>query len=140
MVPFWPDMAKNNSGPSKTMNDFARTFAAVERIVVVSKSLKHAEGGKTTIIRSNLKQEILKLKAEKGKDILVGGVDLPSQLMQLGLIDEYRFVVQPIVAGEGRRLFDDVKQKDLLQLKLVESKTFQSGCVVLSYNSISNNA
>jgi len=53
--------------------------------------------------------------------------------MELGLIDEYRFVVQPIIAGEGRRLFEGVNLPEKRQLKLVESKTFKSGCVGLRY-------
>jgi dihydrofolate reductase len=73
------------------------------------------------------------LKQEPGKNILVGGVDIPSQLIELGLIDEYRFVVMPIIAGEGRRLFDGVNLQEKLQLKLAESKTFKSGCVALRY-------
>ena len=64
---------------------------------------------------------------------MVGGVDIPSQLIELGLVDEYRFVVQPIVAGEGRRLLDRVSLRERLQLKLVESKILKSGCVALRY-------
>jgi dihydrofolate reductase len=73
------------------------------------------------------------LKQEPGKNILVGGVDVPSQLMELGLIDEYRLVVQPIIAGEGRRLFEGINLPEKRQLKLVESKTLKSGCVALRY-------
>jgi dihydrofolate reductase len=62
-----------------------------------------AEDGKTRIARGTLRDEVLKLKPEQGKDILTGGVDIPSQLIELGLVDEYRFVVHPIFAGEGRR-------------------------------------
>jgi riboflavin biosynthesis pyrimidine reductase len=57
----------------------------------------------------------------------------PSQLIGLGLIDEYRFVVQPIIAGEGRRLLEGVSLPERLQIKLVESKIFESGCVALRY-------
>jgi dihydrofolate reductase len=92
-----------------------------------------AEDENTRIVRTNLRDEILKLKQEPGKDILVGGVDIPSQLMELGLIDEYRFVVMPIIAGEGRRLMEGVSLPEKLQLKLVESKIFKSGCVALRY-------
>jgi dihydrofolate reductase len=73
------------------------------------------------------------LKQEQGKNILVGGVDIPSQLMQLGLVDEFRFVVGPTVVGEGRRLLEGVSLPEKLQLKLVESKFFESGCVALRY-------
>jgi dihydrofolate reductase len=65
------------------------------------------------------------LKQEQGKNILLGGVSVPSQLMELGLVDEYRFVVGPIVAGEGRRLLEGVSLPERLQLKLVESKFFR---------------
>jgi dihydrofolate reductase len=61
------------------------------------------------------------------------GVDIPSQLIELGLVDEYRFVVSPIVAGEGRRLLEGVSLQERLQLKPVESKIFKSGCVALRY-------
>ena len=64
---------------------------------------------------------------------MVGGVDLASQLMRLGLVDEYRFVVGPTLAGEGRRLLEGVNLSEKLQLKLVESKIFKSGCVALRY-------
>jgi len=74
------------------------------------------------------------LKQEPGKDILVGGVDIPSQLIKLGLVDEYRFVVMPIIAGEGRRLMEGVSLPEKLRLKLVESKVFKSGCVALRYS------
>jgi dihydrofolate reductase len=99
---------------------------------VFSRSLESPEGQNTRIVRTNLKDEILKLKKGQGKNILVGGVDIPSQLIELGLVDEYRFVVQPIVAGEGRRLLEGISLEKL-QLKLVESKTFKSGCVALRY-------
>jgi dihydrofolate reductase len=133
MFPFWPDVAKNLSGPTKGMNDFAQAFDSVPRIVVFSQSLEKAEGNKTRIVRTNLQDEIVKLKQEPGKNIATGGVSIPSQLMELGLIDEYLFLVQPIVAGEGRRLFDDVSLPEKLQLKLVESKIFESGSVALRY-------
>jgi dihydrofolate reductase len=130
MVPYWPDIAKSQS-ETKAENEFARTFVSKKKIVF-SRSLASAEDGNTRIVRTNLHDEILKLKQEPGKNILVGGVDIPSQLIQLGLVDEYRFVVTPIIAGEGRRLLEGVNLQKL-QLKLVESKTFKSGCVALRY-------
>lgn len=131
MVPYWPDIAKSRS-ETKADIEFARTFVSRKKIVF-SRSLASAEDENTRIVRTNLHDEILKLKQEPGKNILVGGVDVPSQLMELGLIDEYRFVVMPIIAGEGRRLFEGVNLPEKRQLKLVESKTFKSGCVALRY-------
>jgi dihydrofolate reductase len=109
MVPYWPDIAKSQS-ETKAENEFARTFVSIAKIVF-SRSLKQ----------------------EPGKNILVGGVDIPSQLIELGLVDEYRFVVMPIIAGEGRRLMEGISLPEKLQLKLVESKPFKSGCVALRY-------
>ena len=131
MVPYWPEVLKNPS-ETKTDTDFARAFVSTKKIVF-SRSLDSAEDSNTRIVRGNLHDEILKLKQEEGKNILVGGVDIPSQLIQLGLVDEYRFVVGPIIAGEGRRLLEGVSLPARLQLKLVESKIFKSGCVALRY-------
>jgi dihydrofolate reductase len=64
---------------------------------------------------------------------MAGGVDIPSQLIELGLVDEYRVVVQPIVAGAGRRLLEDVNLPEKLQVKLVDTKILESGCVALHY-------
>ena len=131
MVPFWPEVAKNQS-MDKASNEFARTFDSIEKIVF-SRSLDGAEDKNTRIVRTNLRDEILKLKQQPGKNILVGGLDIPSQLIELGLVDEYRFVVGPIVVGQGRRLLEGVSLPERLQLKLVESKIFESGCVALRY-------
>jgi dihydrofolate reductase len=131
MVPFWPEVAKTQS-MTKASNEFARRFDSINKMVF-SRSLDIAEDKNTRVVRTNPHEEILKLKQEQGKNILVGGVSIPSQLIELGLVDEYRFVVNPIVAGEGRRLLDDVSLPERLQLKLVESKIFKSGCVALRY-------
>ena len=131
MVPYWPDVAKSQSD-TKAAVEFARTFDSMNKIVF-SRSLHSAEGGNTRIVRGNLHDEILNLKQERGKNILVGGVDIPSQLIELGLVDEYRFLIQPIVAGEGRRLLDRVSLPQKLQLRFVESKVLKSGCVALRY-------
>ena len=131
MVPYWPDVAKNHS-ETRASHEFAKTFVSKNKIVF-SQSLESAEDENTRIVRTSLRDEILKLKQEPSKNILVGGVDVPSQLIEVGLADEYRFVVQPIVAGEGRRLLEGVSLAEKLQLKLVESKSFESGCVALRY-------
>jgi dihydrofolate reductase len=132
MVPYWPDIAKSQS-ETKAENEFARTFVSISK-VVFSRSLDGAEDKNTKIVRTDLRDEILRLKQEPGKSILIGGVSVPSQLIELGLVDEYRFVVGPIVAGEGKRLLEGVSLPERLQLKFVESKIFKSGCVALRYS------
>jgi dihydrofolate reductase len=131
MVPYWPEVAKSQS-VTKADYEFAQTFDSIKK-VVFSRSLDGAEDKNTKIVRTNLYDEILKLKQEQGKDILIGGVSVPSQLIELGLVDEYRFVVSPIVAGEGRRLLEGVSLPERLPLKLVETKIFKSGSVALRY-------
>jgi dihydrofolate reductase len=133
MVPYWPDVAKNRSGQTKADYEFAQAFDTINKIIVFSKSLDSPEGKKTRIVRTSLHDEILKLKQEQGKNIFTGGVTIPSQLVELGLIDEYHFVVHPIVLGEGRRWFEGISLQERLQLRLVESKIFKSGCVALRY-------
>ena len=133
MVPYWPDVAKNPSGDRKADYEFAQAFDAINKIIVFSQSLDSPEGKKTRIVRTSLHDEIIKLKQEQGKNIFTGGVTIPLQLAELGLIDEYHFVVHPMVLGEGRRVFEGINLQEKLQLKLVESKTFNSGSVALRY-------
>jgi len=131
MVPYWPDVAKDPS-QSKADREFAQAFDSINKLVF-SRSLDSAEDKSTRITRAYLQDEMLKLKQEQGKNILVGGVALPSQLVELGLVDEFRFVVQPLVVGEGRRLLEGIDPQKRLQLKLVESKIFKSGSIALRY-------
>jgi len=135
MVPYWPDVAKTPPGQDDRDSDieFAKAFDAVGKIVVVSHSLKSAADAKTTIVNTGIEGEILKLKQEQGKNIMTGGVNLASQLAALGLIDEYYFVVHPIVVGGGTRLFEGISLQENLQLKLVETTVLKSGVMVLRY-------
>lgn len=132
MVPYWPDILKNPSGETKADIEFAQAFESSKKIVF-SRTLNKAEGSNTRIVRTNLQEEILKLKQEQGKDMLVGGVALPSRLIALGLVDEFLFVVHPVIAGEGKRLLEGIDLQEKLKLRLVESKTFKSGCIALHY-------
>ena len=130
MVPYWPEVAKNQSG-TKTENEFARTFDAIDK-VVCSRSLHNVEGN-ARLIRANLAEEVLKLKQEPGKNISLGGVSLPSELIALGLVDEYYFLVHPVLVGQGRRLFDDANFQESQNLQLADSRTLKSGCIALHY-------
>ena len=128
MYPYWHDVAVNQS-ETKVTNEFARTFDSIPKIVF-STTLKSVEWNNTTLLHSNLREEILKLKRQPGKHISIGALSIASQVAQWNLIDEYHFVVHPILAGEGPRLFESVKN---LPLKLVGSKTLGSGAVALHY-------
>jgi dihydrofolate reductase len=131
MVPYWPDVARKQSEDEAT-NEFARVFDSLDK-VVFSTTLKQVEASNTRIVRTNLVEEALSLKRQPGKDIAVGSLSIASQLSDRGLIDEYRFVVHPVVAGKGPRLFETVKLRDSLRLDLVGSKSFRSGVVALHY-------
>ncbi len=131
MVPYWPDVARNQSGQAAE-NEFARVFDSLDK-VVVSTSLQHVDGNNTRIVRTNVAEEVVALKQQPGKDIFVGGLTIASQLSARGLIDEYRFVVHPVVAGKGPRLFETVQPQDSLRLDFIDSETFRSGVVALHY-------
>jgi dihydrofolate reductase len=130
MVPYWPDVARTQSG-TNSENEFARVFTAIDKLVF-SRTLESVEGN-TRIVRGNLEEEILKLKQGPGRKISIGGVDLPSQLIALDLVDEYYFVIHPTLGGEGRRLLEDTNLQGRPALKLASSKTLKSGCVALHY-------
>ncbi|MBA4850621.1 dihydrofolate reductase family protein [Emticicia sp. BO119] len=131
MVPFWPDVAKTRS-MNEIGNEFARVFDSIEKLVF-SRTLDSVEDKNSRIARADLYDEIVRLKNEPGRDISLGGVNLPSQLIEMGLVDEFHFVYQPVIVGEGRRLFDHTNLPEKLDLKLVESKIFKSGGVALHY-------
>jgi dihydrofolate reductase len=131
MVPYWPDVARSQSEDPAT-NEFARVFDALEK-VVFSTTLKSVEGDNTKIVRTNIAEAVLKLKEQPGKDISIGSLSIASQLSQHGLIDEYHFVVHPVVAGKGPRLFETVDLQERLLLKLIDTKTFRSGVIALHY-------
>ena len=131
MVPYWPEIAKTQSETDAT-NEFARVFDSLDK-VVFSTTLKQVEENDTRIVRANVAEEVIALKQQPGKDICVGSLSIASQLSERGLIDEYQFVVHPVVAGKGPRLFDTVKLQERLQLDFIGSKIFRSGVVALQY-------
>ncbi len=131
MVPYWPDIAKNQS-EDEASNEFARVFDSLE-LLVFSTTLKEISGSKSRIARGTIAEEVNALKNKTGKDIAVGSLSIASQLSDLGLIDEYHFVVHPVVAGKGPRLFESFQSKRSLQLDLVDTKKFQTGVIALHY-------
>jgi len=111
--------------------EHAHWIEQVEKIVF-SKSDITIDWNNTRIISENIEEEILRLKQKPGKNItLFGSPTLANSLIKLGLVDEYRLSVSPIVLGEGKRLFKEVA--DSTKLKLLEEKTFDSGAIALHY-------
>ncbi|HEY1405116.1 MAG TPA: dihydrofolate reductase family protein [Spirochaetota bacterium] len=131
MVPYWPDVAKNQS-ESEAINEFALVFDSLDK-VVFSTTLKDVGGDKTRIVRANVPEEVIALKEQPGKDIFVSGLSIASQLSDRGLIDEYYFVVHPVVAGKGPRLFETVQSRENLRLDFIGSESLQSGVIALHY-------
>lgn len=115
---------------SKGEIDYAR-FADKTPHIVLSKTLDKVAWKTARVVRGV--EEIRNMKQQSGKDIYaVGGATLVSSLMNLGLIDEFRLVVHPIILGGGKALFKDVKERHAL--KLLKAKPFKSGLVCLTYS------
>ncbi|MBX3047285.1 MAG: dihydrofolate reductase family protein [Anaerolineales bacterium] len=128
MYPFWHDVAVAQS-ESETINEFALAFDAIPKIVF-STTLERADWDNTTLLRSGLQEKITELKQQPGKSIAIGSIKVAAQAEQWGLIDEYHFVVHPIIAGKGPRLFQPGGGHTLT---LLSSKVFGSGVVALHY-------
>ncbi|RVT97300.1 deaminase [Mucilaginibacter limnophilus] len=130
MFPYWADVASNQSGTNNE-NRFADKFTSINK-VVISNTLESAEYA-TQIIRSNPAEELLKLKQQPGKKIMVDTISMLPELISAGLIDEFKLVVHPLIVGTGRRLFDIDSLQEKLTLKLVDTIKFKSGCIALQY-------
>ena len=111
------------------MEPFARTIDAARKYVV-SSTLDRVDWN-AELVRGGLGKAVQQLKRESGKGLLVGGVKLPLALAELGLIDEYEFVVQPRLAGHGPTLFAGLSKR--VDLKLVSRLEFGSGAVAMRY-------
>ena len=111
------------------MEPFARTINAAKKYVV-SSTLARVDWN-AELVRGDLGQAVQQLKAQSGKGLLMGGVMLPLALAELGLIDEYQFVVQPRLAGHGPTLFAGLSK--YIDLRLVSRLEFGSGAVAMRY-------
>lgn len=131
MYPYWHEVAVNQSG-SPAENGFARAFDALPKIVF-STTLERADWVNSSLRREGLREEVLAWKAQPGKVVSIGGLDVGSQVASWGLIDEYRFLVHPLIAGKGPRLFEAGGEHGL---KLVTTRTFGSGVVALHYEAV----
>ena len=129
LMQYWQTLLKNPSG-EKSMDDFAIAIDKIPKIVF-SHTLKDVEWDSARLSNQAIEEEVLELKQQSGKDILVGSRSLIIQLMKLNLIDEYQLCVHPVVAGSGLQLFENINDRTVL--KLIKTKTFRGGSVTLYY-------
>lgn len=128
MVDYWPTADTKPSALGYEV-EFARIWKDKPKIVF-SKTLDKVEWN-SRLLRGNLAEEITKLKEQPGEDLALGGANLASTVMQLGLIDEYRPIVHPVVLGGGAPFFPPLHSP--IKLRLVETRAFESGVVYLRY-------
>ena len=129
LMQYWQTLVKNPSG-EKSMDDFAIAMDKIPKIVF-SHKLKNTEWESARIAKRDLKDEVLELKQQSGKDILVGSRSLIIQLLKLDLIDEFQLCIYPVVVGSGLPLFDKINARTFF--KLLKTKIFGSGSTVLYY-------
>ena len=132
MESYWPSVVKDPTG-NKPMDEFAVLIDNISKIVY-SRTLKNVSWKNSILKKEVVKEEILELKRQAGKNILVGSPSLIVALTQLGLVDELQLGVQPTVLGSGLPLFKNIR--DRVDLKLLKSETFGSGAIFLYYEPI----
>ncbi len=129
MASYWPTpiAAENDPIVANKMNSIAK--------IVFSRTLDRAEWNNTRLVKGNIAEEITNLKQQPGKDLIIFGSSvLATSLAEMGLIDEYRIMVNPVVLGHGTSLFKGIKQ--WLHLKLIKTRTFGNGNVLHYYQPV----
>lgn len=134
LMEYWKSVVENPTG-NKATDDFAAVIDNIHKIVY-SRTLGSVDWKNTELKNEILKEEILELKQQAGKNILVGSPSLIVALANLGLIDEFQPVVHPIILGSGLPLFKNIK--DRIDLKLLKTKTFGCGAITLYYEPTKN--
>lgn len=126
MKAFWPTDVARDKFPviAKYMNDLPK--------IVFSHTLDDVDWHDATLIKENVKEQVMELKKQPGKDLVIlGSAELVSSLTNMGLVDEYEIIVNPIILGAGKPYFQNIS--DRVPLKLTKTKVFQSGNVMLCY-------
>lgn len=129
LMQFWQTLLQNPSD-EKSMNDFAISIDKIQKLVF-SSTIKDINWDSAILANKPLNEEVLELKKQPGKDILVGSRSLIIQLLNSNLIDELQICIHPVLEGKGMLLFDQIKDK--ISLKLIKTKTLGSGAIVLYY-------
>ena len=129
MESYWPSVVKEPTG-EKATDEFAVAIDDIQKIVF-SRTLKNVEWKNSILKNELIKEEILEIKKQSGKEIFVGSPSLIVALTQLDLIDEYQLAIQPTIVGSGLPLFKNIK--DRVDLKFLKTKIFACGAVLHYY-------
>lgn len=129
LMEFWRPFVENPSG-EKSMDDFAISIDKIQKIVF-SHTLKSVDWKSAALATQNLEEEVLELKQQSGRDVFVGSPSLIVALTKLNLIDEYQLCVHPVIVGNGLPLFKNITDRS--ELKLIKTKIFNSGAIILYY-------
>src|SRR5690606_15353826 len=132
LMEFWRTLLETPS-EEKSMNDFAVAISNIPKIVF-SNTLESVDWKSAKIAKRDLKEEVLELQKQPGKDILVGSRSIIIQLMNLNLIDELQLCIHPVIAGRGLPLFEGINSRNIL--KLTKTKIFNSGAILLYYEPV----
>jgi dihydrofolate reductase len=133
MAAYWPT-ADQNPDASPVELEFAQIWKSMPK-VVFSKTLEKVDWN-TRLVRGNLAEEVERLKQEGDGWMSVGGAGLAASFIKLGLVDEYRVYVHPVILGGGKPMFPPLQEK--IDLELVETHTFDNGVVMLRYRRVEN--
>lgn len=129
LMTFWLPLARNPSG-YKPMDDFAEAIDTIPKIVF-STTIKDVAWDSARLASRSIEDEILELRKQQGNPVFLGSRSITLHLMKLNLIDEYQFCVQPVIAGKGLPLFENVN--DRKTFSLIKTKVFKSGAVIFYY-------
>ncbi|MEO5943583.1 MAG: dihydrofolate reductase family protein [Ferruginibacter sp.] len=132
LMEYWRPLAEKPSG-EKSMDDFANIMNHIPKIVF-SNTLKNTNWQTAQLANQEIREEVIALRQQPGKDILVGSRSLIIQLMKLNLIDELQLCIHPVIGGNGLPLFENLN--DRILLKLFKTKIFNSGAVTLYYEAL----
>ncbi|MGE7828733.1 dihydrofolate reductase family protein [Paenibacillus sp. NPDC093718] len=133
MHSYWPSVPSNPSSTQYEL-DHAEWIDKTTKIVF-STTLENVEWNNSRLVKNNVKEEIMNLKQQPGRDmVILGSPRFAHYLMELDLIDEYKITVSPVLIGSGLPLFQGLNEK--INLKLIENKTFDSGAIGLVYQAV----
>jgi dihydrofolate reductase len=135
LMEYWRTVLENPTG-NKSMDDFAYIMDKTPK-VVFSRTLTNVDWKSARLAERDIQDEVLALKQQEGKDLYVGSPGLIVSLANLNLIDEYQLCIHPVLSGSGLPLFRNINDRKLL--KLINTKTFACGAVILYYEPVNEN-